>query len=138
MLAAEARAQAEAEARSQAEARLQAEAEARSQAEARLHAERARLQAEAEARSQAEARAQAEAALAAERTLSKLNELALITRTTQLRTLLEDAANDAAQVLRVLPVQYLTELLPGAPPEVLEAVRRLRLSSPPPEEAREV
>lgn len=108
-------------------------AEARAQAEAE-----ARLLAEAEARSQAEARAQAEAALAAERTLSKLNELALITRTTQLRTLLEDAANDAAQVLRVLPVQYLTELLPGAPPEVLEAVQRLRLSSPPPEEAREV
>ena len=129
-----------------AEARARAADEARAQAdEARAQADEARLQAEAEARSQAEARTradearlQAEAALAAERTLSKLNELALITRTTQLRTLLQDAGNDGAEVLRVLPVQYLTELLPGAPPEVLEAVQRLRLSPPPPEEAREV
>ena len=79
-----------------------------------------------------------EAKLAAERTLSKLNELVLITRTTQLRTLLEVAESDEAEVLRVLPVQYLTELLPGAPPEVLEAVQRLRLNPPPSEKAREV
>ena len=53
---AEARAQAEAEARTQAEARLQAEADARTHAEARAHAEARRAQAEADAREQAEAR----------------------------------------------------------------------------------
>jgi Uma2 family endonuclease len=64
--AAEARAQAEAEARTEAEARAQAEAEARTEAEARAQAEaearteaEARAQAEAEARTEAEARARA-------------------------------------------------------------------------------
>ena len=120
----------------QLEERLAAETEARVRAEeAQRKAQEAQRKAQ-EAQRKAEARAEALEAKALEQAaLSKLDELALCTRSTQLRRVLSDA--HGGSVLRVVQADSLSALLPNAADGVLKAAQRVVLPPVPPVEAPE-